>query len=541
MSSSIPSNSLNQNLPSLAHEESASSEGEVDSKKMGSHNVSVNKGQPLTTMNPLESIVTSRGLKEYHVAHNTGQPLSSSSQPENNSSYESLSPKEKELFSTLSGLYSTSKENRSIDNAMEILNKIKTSMSSAKSDITPYNALIAAINGLDVNPGLKVEIYLGNSEQLISLIPPDTALMDGMDIYEVINESICLLGDHLNDKFKGFDSSTHSDEIFNTERTLTTLSSDEGGHKNVVEDLIQKVKMRPETYVIHGRTTNIFEREENGEQKYESFNIKISSRDNSEDFKSSLFLKKKYDKPDGNNDLGNDVSGKENGDKKYKEKEHGINTHTKKLASEIFNNKTESVVNTETKKTENVDESKIAGVPTTGKLESFFINYSRVRAIDQAETILKKARSVLAANPNVPGVAITYSANHDQTERIIDTYENGDWKTDTNGSNQATVMFYVEQLLNGQYSEMKHKFRIAPISTMTTDDKNGYLCTRKETDMGLNYIKDELIGKGWHVLGWQNESCNSENTYAIGGGVARLLKNQGELQYIQKRLTDMRK
>lgn len=139
-----------------------------------------------------------------------------------------------------------------------------------------------------------------------------------------------------------------------------------------------------------------------------------------------------------------------------------------------------------------------------------------VSAHDQALAIICEAQKLISQGS--PGVAITYSANYDQTVRIHKTYESGQWNTHTSGSNQAAVMQAMESLMGGTYSTLQRRLEIAPITTMTHRDYGGRT-HQQVVESDLEYIKG-LLEKGWDVLGWQTQS--SIPRYAIGGGIATL-------------------
>lgn len=149
---------------------------------------------------------------------------------------------------------------------------------------------------------------------------------------------------------------------------------------------------------------------------------------------------------------------------------------------------------------------------------------NRVADSEQAQQILTKATALIAAGAK--GVAITYSANYDQTVEIGKTYGAGDWNTHTSGSNQASVMMNMEILMGSTESALAHTMRIAPITTMTYNTiGNGYGGhTHKEVvEQDLKNIKS-LLDDGWAVLGWINQK--SKPNYGVGGGVTKSLPTE---------------
>src|SRR5262249_50852004 len=152
-----------------------------------------------------------------------------------------------------------------------------------------------------------------------------------------------------------------------------------------------------------------------------------------------------------------------------------------------------------------------------------FVNYylpyhengAAVPSDQQAVRILKTAQSLLAGG--AIGVAITYSANYEQTQTIDQTYATGGWYTGTSGANQAAVMAAMESLeRTAAWSLLQGKVRIASITTMTYSNYGGKTHDQVIVD-DLANIK-ALLNAGWTVLGWINNS--SKPNYAVGGGVA---------------------
>ncbi len=158
-----------------------------------------------------------------------------------------------------------------------------------------------------------------------------------------------------------------------------------------------------------------------------------------------------------------------------------------------------------------------------GQLHPFRLDYEKDVPGDsqkQARAILDHAKTVLDEMPQLKGVAITYSANHDQTLKIFQTYDSDQWKTGTGGSNQGSVMAEMETLLETEdYQSLQEKVRIAPISTMKQAGNVGVI-TDEEVDLCLNNL-EALIKDGWQVFAWQNQDSivREESPFAIGGGV----------------------
>lgn len=129
-------------------------------------------------------------------------------------------------------------------------------------------------------------------------------------------------------------------------------------------------------------------------------------------------------------------------------------------------------------------------------------------------------------------VGITYSANKDQTDKIIDTYNKGGWKTGTSGANQATVISEIEQLLTEpKYKHLQSVYRTVPITTMEYDSK-GKPAPAKDTAVkqSLDHAS-QFMESGGVLLGWTNQKT-PPGKLAIGGGVAAGVQTPGQKQMI---------
>ena len=129
-------------------------------------------------------------------------------------------------------------------------------------------------------------------------------------------------------------------------------------------------------------------------------------------------------------------------------------------------------------------------------------------------------------------VGITYSANQGQTDKILDVYAKGQWKTGTSGSNQASVMNEVEKLLGTpNYKHLHNVFRIIPITTMKYNPK-----AMAADDASVKKSLDnanQFMANGGVLLGWQNQATKTGNL-AIGGGVAAGVQPAGQKQMIDQ-------
>lgn len=168
------------------------------------------------------------------------------------------------------------------------------------------------------------------------------------------------------------------------------------------------------------------------------------------------------------------------------------------------------------------------------------LDFTQLNDQEQAREILDMAHKLLGEQPQLPGVAITYSANHVQTREILKTYRNGEYYTGVAGANQANVMHEMEVLLktNPRYRNLQGRVRIAPISTMKYG-KSGILpVTDREFAMSTDNITS-LMNQGWCIIGWCNQFTeNKDAPFAIGGGVSNGVTPQKHLDQIQQLLKD---
>lgn len=151
-----------------------------------------------------------------------------------------------------------------------------------------------------------------------------------------------------------------------------------------------------------------------------------------------------------------------------------------------------------------------------GHFINFYLPYGETypgNEPEQALIIIKEAEKLIRSGSSL--VAITYSANYFQTQKIRQTYKSGGWDTQTSGKNQAEVMRQMELLLGGDYAHLQRKLQIAPITTMS------YPPGAKQP---IEYVLEDLnmiaslLKNGGDVLGWVNQ--RSKPAYAVGGGVA---------------------
>ena len=169
-----------------------------------------------------------------------------------------------------------------------------------------------------------------------------------------------------------------------------------------------------------------------------------------------------------------------------------------------------------------------AGVFHGFKLPFADASGAMIEARAQAKSILEMAKALIE-DGQAPGVAITYSANTLQTEKIRRRYASGVWRTGTTGFNQAQVVAELERLQREpKHAALQGRVRIAPISTI---DYHAPPLSPAEFDNvlrdDLTRIRTDYLDRGWVVLGWQNQltADDQQHPYAVGGGVARTSPN----------------
>jgi len=160
--------------------------------------------------------------------------------------------------------------------------------------------------------------------------------------------------------------------------------------------------------------------------------------------------------------------------------------------------------------------SNVSATPSVGAFVPTRIAYKGKLTREQAKEILERV-AYYHFQLGYAKVGITYSANHDQTEKIRKTYEEGGWDTGTDGTNQAAVMREVENLLaTKDYKDLQGVFAILPITTCAHSGPTGKT-TGSWLKQDIDYINEFMDAKGGVVLGWQNE-YTPVNSYAVGRG-----------------------
>jgi len=164
-----------------------------------------------------------------------------------------------------------------------------------------------------------------------------------------------------------------------------------------------------------------------------------------------------------------------------------------------------------------------------GTFINFYLPYSqngvRISSPEQAQSILNTAKELISNGAK--GLGITYSANYGQTREIERIYVAGGWNTETEGSNQADVIYNLELLLADQYNSLQGKVRIMPVTTMNAYENP---VERWNEDVQLGIVTTDLeririyLESGWSILGWQNQGTVNSFTspYGVGGGIAHL-------------------
>jgi hypothetical protein len=155
-------------------------------------------------------------------------------------------------------------------------------------------------------------------------------------------------------------------------------------------------------------------------------------------------------------------------------------------------------------------------------------------AKQQAEAILQVADDAIAemqAQGHDIKVGITYSANGYQTSTIRAVYARGDWRTGTDGANQAEVMREMEKLLQGPYRHLQGNVSILPITTMQYNGHPNWREASAQPESARSVVINNdlaaievFLNQGHIVLGWRNQDTRS-GEYAVGGGVASTQSN----------------
>jgi len=160
-----------------------------------------------------------------------------------------------------------------------------------------------------------------------------------------------------------------------------------------------------------------------------------------------------------------------------------------------------------------------AGNGGDGKIHPFQVPFEDAKgkgigAQAQAAQILADMQAMLTERPDAK-IGITYSANNDQSESIINGYKTGDCSI--GGSNQGAVFTIVAAEIKKR--GWNDKVHILPVSTCLhsggADAVDDQIVKRDAQNIAQH------LGAGWVVLGLQNQHLkNTPNKYSIGGGVA---------------------
>ncbi|MBA2367721.1 MAG: hypothetical protein H0V82_01700 [Candidatus Protochlamydia sp.] len=163
----------------------------------------------------------------------------------------------------------------------------------------------------------------------------------------------------------------------------------------------------------------------------------------------------------------------------------------------------------------------------------FIQNGKKRTAETQAKEILDYMSDFFKKNMNAK-IAITYSANSEQAEDIYAGYKSG--KFSIEGANQAKLFSSITKEI--QQRSWQDKVHILPVPTC---EKSGGKVVSKQEDVekAMKNIARHL-GGGWYVLGLQNQNCNSESPFAIGGGVADVVwGNSSQKKYVHDHMIAM--
>lgn len=150
-----------------------------------------------------------------------------------------------------------------------------------------------------------------------------------------------------------------------------------------------------------------------------------------------------------------------------------------------------------------------------------------ISAEKQAKFFLDRALKDLDKLEDHQGVGLTYSANYGQTKALAAAYLNGKYTAGVKGSNQATVVKAIENLLrkDEKYKPLRYRLHIIPITTLGYGEENPEeIIIRDMENLACH------LGAGWRVYGWQNQDTNFKTSkkFAVGGGI---VKTQSKRQY----------
>ena len=182
-----------------------------------------------------------------------------------------------------------------------------------------------------------------------------------------------------------------------------------------------------------------------------------------------------------------------------------------------------------------------------GKSENFRLDYCiggvMVSPEQQAQTLLDELKQRLTVNPESV-VAFTYSANLAQAQHIEQCYQDGSWKINIHGSNQARIVMALIELLK-KPENVAYRGRIIPAAIPTIKYRALYGMEHtkpEELDPSFEHIK-RLLDNGVTLLLLQNQDTaqNASFPYAIGGGVAKKAGGQSNETYIKTKIEELKR
>ncbi len=174
-----------------------------------------------------------------------------------------------------------------------------------------------------------------------------------------------------------------------------------------------------------------------------------------------------------------------------------------------------------------------------GKIHGFKVPFKNpngkgISTEDQAQQIISDIEAMLTSNSDAK-IAITYSANNDQSAGIIDAYTKpGGYTFDPGAGNQGAVFTIVAQQI--QAKGWSDKVHILPISTCLHSGGVGAVSPQIVQRDAENIAKH--LGAGWVTLGLQNQHTTG-TAYSVGGGIANGVWTGSLKQSMDNALTDM--
>lgn len=145
-----------------------------------------------------------------------------------------------------------------------------------------------------------------------------------------------------------------------------------------------------------------------------------------------------------------------------------------------------------------------------------------VSAEIQATEMMQDFEAILNKNPNAK-IAITYSANSNEAQKIIAGYKSGDPFEGGGGRNQGAVFTKLAEKIKKK--QLQNQIHILPVATSETGGDSA-IVNKDVVKRDMENIAKHL-GAGWTVLGLRNQNTAENTPCAIGGGTTKAWKVDG--------------